>query len=144
MLGEEARSIMAIAHQMSVEGNVLYVKASGRDESEEEVKQYGLAVIQMALAHGAERVLCEETELEYALETFSTYEAAKFIAEVAPKICRVAIVCSPRDAESGAFWETVAVNRGLNVRVTTDLQRAKAWITEGIDQPKHAMDGEKA
>ncbi len=126
---------------MSVEGNVLYVKASGRDESEEEVKQYGMAVLEMALARGVERVLCEETELEYALGTFSIYEAAKFIAEVVPKVCRVAIVCSPRDLQSGAFWETVAVNRGLNVRVTTDLDLARVWIAEGADHPDLPMDG---
>ncbi len=121
---------MAIAYQMSVDDSTLYIKTSGRDESEEEVKQYGIAIIEMAIAHGIERVLCDERELEYALGTVSNYEAAKFIAEVAPKICRVAIVCHPRDAQSGAFWETVAVNRGLKVRVTSDLDQARAWIEE--------------
>ncbi len=121
---------MAITYRMNSEDSVLYVRTSGKDESMEEVMQYGLAVIQAAVAHGAERVLCDERELEYALPTFSTYEAAKFIAEAAPRVCRVAIVCNPRDAENGAFWETVAVNRGLNVRVTTDLESAIAWVRE--------------
>jgi hypothetical protein len=135
---------MAIAYSMSVADRVLHVKASGKDESVEDVQRYGMAIIDMAVAHGIERALCDETALEYTLGTFSSYEAAKFIAEAAPKICRVAIVCSPRDLQNGAFWETIAVNRGLNVRVTSDLDQAREWVAEGLNQSNHAMDGDNS
>ena len=125
---------MAIAYRMTVNERVLHVHASGKDESEDEVKQYGMAVIENAASAGVERVLCDERSLEYAIGTLSNYEAAKFIADAAPAVCRVAIVCSARDAEDGAFWENVAVNRGLNVRVTTDYAMAKAWVEEGLDR----------
>lgn len=125
---------MAIAYRMTVKDGVLLVHASGRDESEEEVKQYGMAVIEKAVSSGVGRVLCDERALEYAIGTLSSYEAAKFIADAAPGVCRVAIVCSARNAGDGAFWENVAVNRGLNVRVTTDYAMAKAWVEEGPDR----------
>lgn len=123
---------MAISYTMQAEGNLLKVTASGKDDSVEEVNQYGMAIIEKALACGTTHVLCDETKLEYALSTFSTFESAKFIAEVAPKVGRVAIVTSAKNAKDGQFWEDVAVNRGLQVRVMTDRKRAEAWINESL------------
>jgi hypothetical protein len=115
---------------MRAEGQLLRVKAAGRDESFEEVKDYGLAIIEAAVAHGSIRILCDESELDYALGTIDTYESAKFIADLAPKVARVAIVCQPQHAFDASFWETVAVNRGLCVRFFLDLGRAEAWLGE--------------
>lgn len=121
---------MAISYTMHVEGNLLKVTASGKDDNIEEVKQYGMAIIEKAITHGTTHVLCNETNLEYALSTFSIFESANFIAEVAPKVGRVAIVTHTKNEEDGQFWENVAVNRGLQVRVMTDRNLAEAWLNE--------------
>ncbi len=128
---------MAIQYTMKLEGEVLLVTASGRDDNEEEVRDYGLAIIQEAIRLGCPRVLCDERDLQYNLDTLSNYEAAKFIAEVAPKVSRVAIVCRPQDTQSGEFWETVAVNRGLTVRMLTDIVEAWRWIGEPVIAPEN-------
>jgi hypothetical protein len=114
---------------MHVEETLLKVTASGKDDSVQEVKQYGMAIIEKAVAHGITRILCDETDLEYTLSGLSTFDAASFIAEVAPRVGRVAIVINPKNAEIGRFWENVAVNRGLQVRLMTDRERALAWLT---------------
>jgi hypothetical protein len=119
---------MAISYKIRAEGVLLHVEASGNDDSLEQVKQYGLAIIDAAIAHEAKRVLCDERALEYALGTFDTFEAAKFIAAMAPKVARIAIVCKPKHIEAGDFWETVAVNRGLQVRIFTDIDEAHSWL----------------
>jgi hypothetical protein len=123
---------LAIKYTMQVEGALLNVNASGRDDSVQEVKDYGMAIIEKAVAHGITRILCDETDLEYTLSALSTFDAATFIAEVAPKVARVAIVINPKNVEAARFWENVAVNRGLQVRLSTDRERALKWLTENL------------
>jgi hypothetical protein len=119
---------MAIKFATTVQGDTLFVKASGFDENPEEVQQYGLALIAECQLHGVTRVLCDERELEYRLNTFDTYEAAVVVADRAPRVARAAIVCQPRLFKEALGWETYAVNRGLTVRVFDDLDEARSWL----------------
>ena len=119
---------MAITFQSEMQGGLLLVTASGRDENLQQVIDYGTSVITLAIESGATHVLCDERNLDYALDTLDTFQAAQAIAERAPKVPRVAIVCQPKFLEEGKFWETVAVNRALPVRVDTDIVRARAWL----------------
>ena len=119
---------MAIAYRSKMEKGLLIIIASGRDESVQQVIEYGASVIDLALATGATRVLCDERDLECALGTVDTFQAAQAIAERAPKIIRVAIVCGPKFLALGKFWETVLVNRSLKVLVDTDMARARKWL----------------
>ena len=121
---------MAITYQFEVQGELLLVTASGKDEGRDDVKQYGRAVLECALANAVTRVLCDERKLEYALDLLSTFESAKYMAEIVPKVARVAIVCKPGKAPHADFWETVAVNRGLQVRMMTDLAEATTWVLQ--------------
>jgi hypothetical protein len=119
---------MAITFQSEIADGLLLITASGRDENLQQVIDYGSAVINLALETNASFILCDERNLEYALDTFDSFESAQQIAELAPKVIRIAIVCGPKFLEDGKFWETVAVNRALQVRVDTDIDRAKAWL----------------
>jgi len=121
---------MAISFESTVEDGVLYVTARGRDESMEEVLEYGASLIEKAAEAGVTHVLCDERQLEYALNTMQIFESAKQIAELVPRVAKVAIVCNPRDVDDGRFWETVAVNRGLQVSMGTDIEQARAWLLD--------------
>ena len=119
---------MAISYTFTLNGETLYVKTQGSDESLEEVVQYGMAIIQAAQASGCRRVLCDELELTYRLGTLDTFTAAETISHRAPRVGRVAIVCNPQHFSDAKFWETVAVNRGLMVCVFPALPEADAWL----------------
>lgn len=119
---------MAINYVITSEGNYLIVKASGKDDNLAQVKEYGIAVITAAVASEAYYILCDETELEYSLDVFDTFESARFIAEHAPRIAKVAIVCNPKQMHDAEFWETVAVNRGLQIRVFQNMDSANSWL----------------
>lgn len=119
---------MAISYTFTLKGDTLYVKTQGSDDSLEEVVQYGMAIIQAAQASGCRRVLCDELELIYRLGTIDTFSAAETISHHAPRVGRVAIVCKPQQLSDAEFWETVAVNRGLMVRVFPALSEAEAWL----------------
>ncbi|MFM8332326.1 MAG: hypothetical protein ACKN9T_11615, partial [Candidatus Methylumidiphilus sp.] len=75
-------------------------------------------------------VLCDERKLDYRLGTFDIYEAAKFLAEQVPRAAKAAIVCNAKYIEDARFWENVAVNRGLSVRVFCDIDAAERWLAE--------------
>lgn len=119
---------MAIHYTFISGEDYLLVKASGFDENLEEVKQYGQAIIQACTAKNYTCVLCDERDLEYRLSTLDTFESARFLADRAPKLAKIAIVCNERFIRDGRFWETVAVNRGLTVRVFKDMESAYQWL----------------
>ena len=129
---------MAIRFSVSVKGDLLTVKAAGVDDSLEDVQGYGKAIVEACHAAGCVRVLCDETDLEYRLGTMDTFESAAFIAEHAPHVARVAIVCGPDQFADASFWETVAVNRGLSVRAFEDVAAAEDWLRRqvGGERPK--------
>lgn len=119
---------MAIHYDLTVQGDTLHVRVWGFDESLEDVQSYGLAIIEACRGQGVTRVLCDERQLEYRLNNFEHYEAAEFIATQAPAVARAAIVCNPRCLPAVGLYEDVAVNRGLMLRMFTDIDEAWAWI----------------
>ena len=119
---------MAIEFTIQIKGDLLVATARGFDESLDQVKAYGLALIEATVESGCQRVLCNELDLEYRLTTFDTHAAAKFIAENVPNAARVAIVCKATSMNDAEFWETVAVNHGLTVRAFRSLEMAYQWI----------------
>jgi hypothetical protein len=121
----------SIAYAFTVRNKTLFVKTSGKDDDLEEVQRYSLAILEAALAAGCTSILSDETALEYALGVADTFESAKFIAGIAPSVCKAAIVCNPAQINDAAFWENVAVNRGVQVRVFKTMPEAEAWLAEG-------------
>jgi hypothetical protein len=119
---------MGIQFVTGKEGDTLLVRAHGFDENLDQVQQYGMNIIAVAREQGVTQVLCDERELEYRLGTFDTYTAASYISAHAPAVCKVAIVCRPDDIVDAKFWETVAVNRGLTVRIFKELVDAQNWL----------------
>ena len=119
---------MAIEYDFSVNGPLLVVETSGFDESLEEVQDYGMAVIDAAVQSRAELILCDERELEYRLGTTETYRAGEYVARMAPRVVRVALVCSQAACGDARFWGDVTTNRGLQTCVFTDVDEARAWL----------------
>jgi hypothetical protein len=125
---------MSITFKSEFVDGMLCTTATGRDDDLQQVIDYGTAIIDLANECGARLILCDETKLVYTLGTFDTFQLAQTIAERTKNIVRVAIVCSPDFLEDGKFWETVALNRFLQVRVDTDIERARAWLLNNPDQ----------
>ena len=121
---------VAIDYTMTVQDSILFVHAWGFDESLTEVEEYGKALVQACMANGVMRLLSDERDLEYRLGTFDTFEAAQFIAAYAPHIARAAVVPNAKHVVDAKFWETVAVNRGLSVRLFKDTDAARTWLLQ--------------
>lgn len=107
------------------------MKAVGFDETAEQTQAYGMALIAECVQRGITRVLCDERDLEYRLSTIDTYAVATAVVSHAPRVARVAIVCNPASVEDAQFWENVAVNRGLTVKVFKEMDAARQWLGAG-------------
>lgn len=132
---------MAIRYTITTEGEMLTVEASGCDDNVEEVMAYGTAIVDAAVRAGCRRILTDERRLEYRLGTVETFECASFIARYAPHVARVAIVCSTEFLRIARFWETVAGNRGLTVRVFDDIAAARGWLESPSAQTYAGVEG---
>lgn len=129
---------MAIQFTIEVDDDLLVVRASGFDGGPSEVEAYGVAVIQAAVVNGTRRVLCVESDLEYRLGTMDTFDVASTIAERAPHVARVAVVCAPEGLSDARFWEDVTRNRGLEAAVFGDEAEARRWLDAGREAPPPA------
>jgi len=119
---------MGITYTSKIEDGVLYVTASGFDESLEDTQKYSYAVIQASKQTGIKKVLCDERQLVYQLSTIDLYVLAEFIVEHAPVMAKVALVSNERYKSDIQFWEIVSQNRGLVVKVFFDLEEAQFWL----------------
>jgi acetylglutamate synthase len=121
---------MAISYTFAVKGKRLLVTTSGVDENLAEVQAYGMALIEAAAQNDATSALIDERGLIYRLTTVDSFISAEFIATSLPAVAKVAIVTSPANVDDAAFWETVAVNRGLTLRFFQDMDAAELWLDE--------------
>ena len=119
---------MGITYTTKIDGDTLLVKTSGFDENLAEVQEYAMGIISACKESGVTHVLCDETELEYRLGTFDTYQAGEFLSTHVPAIVKVAIVCNPAFLSDASFFEDILVNRCLRFRVFTDTQSARQWL----------------
>lgn len=123
---------MAIHYETTIQDDLLRVKAWGFDESPEDTAEYSLALLNIAIEHQTRFVLSDERELEYRLSVLDTYQHAEMLANVVPRIASVAIVCHSQDYQGAEFFENVVVNRGLTLKIFTDLDEAEAWLMRSI------------
>ncbi|NTV97992.1 MAG: hypothetical protein HGA70_02355 [Chlorobiaceae bacterium] len=122
---------MALRYTAERDGDVLFVSVTGSDEGIHEVRQYVLDIIKAAFDKGVQRILCDETAIATRLDTLETFEIGTFIAKQLPPSFRIAILYDPASLFDFRFFESIVVNRGIQMRIFTDQGAAKNWLAEG-------------
>jgi hypothetical protein len=119
---------MAINYEFECNENLLKVKASGFDESPDEVISYNAKIQEKALLNNCDKVICDERNLDYKLSIIDTYKLGEYVSANIKGIKRIAILTNVKDKEIGEFWENVVVNRGCTAKVFYDEKEAITWI----------------
>ena len=117
---------MKINFVIKDEDKYLRIISTGSCENLVQLKEYVLALQEAAVSSGQTRLLVDETHLEYTLSTLDTYNSGCFLAQLSPKPKKIAILCKTSGWNDAKFWETVTVNRGINVRVFDDPVSAES------------------
>jgi hypothetical protein len=121
---------MAYEMRMIHENDYLHVLVTG-DNTPADVAGYLDQIRQACAEHGFSKVLIEENLTGPPLRTGDIYDVVTAAsAGVAPGIRYIAFVDTNPAHEFAQmkFAETVAVNRGVNVKVFRDVPSAVAWI----------------
>ena len=89
--------------------------------------------IENALLHRRAKILIDVTNIAGNIPFFDRFEYATFLARykrehASTKVSRIAVVGHEPIVDKNKFGETVAINRGANVRVFTDMDNAYAWL----------------
>ncbi len=122
---------MAHALRIELRGAYLHATVSG-DNTPQDVREYLAEVREACRAAECPRVLIEENLAGVGLGFMDVFT----IAASAPQGARGAVrriayldVNPDHAAERMRFAESVAVNRGVNVRVFTDRGEAERWLS---------------
>jgi hypothetical protein len=124
---------MAYEMRMIHEDDYLHVLVTG-DNTPEDVAGYLDQIHQACAEQGFSKVLIEENLAGPQLRTGDVYDVVTAAsAGVAPDVRYIAFVDTNAAHEFAEikFAETVAVNRGVNVKVFRDVPSAVAWLRSG-------------
>ncbi len=119
---------MAIIYDYTKKDNVLHVEAAGTGDSLEESINYVVRVKNIALEYNCQKILFDEQKLFYTLEDIELYQSVEFMVQNVPNNMKIAVVVHPEQKSEGDFWETMALNRGLYVKVCEDTDIALQWL----------------
>ena len=129
-----------IVHQIHFESGLLSIDATGEYTSLDEVKQLFLETLEAVAQHQAENVLFDGRTLKGKPQEFERFLYGEFAAKETMRLVneqgfvpRFAYVIHEPLRDPRKFGETVAVNRGMNVKVFENLKDAFAWL--GLDPP---------
>lgn len=121
---------MAIKFEAKKDGDILRIRAWGKDDSLKDVVRYGSGVLEECLKHDVKKIISDERELVYNIDTVEIYELAKLYAEMDEFIDKVAFVHSPEFLKDAKFMENTSANRGLVYRAFDSYEEAEKWINK--------------
>ncbi len=84
-------------------------------------------VCSMYEQHGSLNALVDMREMEFGMSTLRIYEFASTIKH--PIGASIALLCRPNDNDA-RFFETVAINNGVQIKLFTDYSEALAFLTK--------------
>ncbi len=119
---------MAIEYRFEKLGDILVVETRGYDEGLDAALEYNRVVAERAKQLGCEKILAIEKDMEYRLSIVDTYKLADQLSKFALSFKKIAVVTNEENKDAAQFWEDVANNRGVFVRVFYSLEDAKAWL----------------
>ena len=127
---------MGIQQEMHFEAGLLKVDASG-EFSLEEAKRMFLEMLEAVVQHQAEKVLFDGRNLKgnparidrFFYGYFAATETISLVAKSRiPQAPRFAYIIHEPLRDPRRYGETVAINRGMNVRTFETLEEASEWL----------------
>jgi hypothetical protein len=114
----------------------LYARATG-PRTAENAQRFLREAYEACVKEGYPALLLEMSLTGPALDMASVFRVIANRAPDGAKLRRIAYIePSPTDLPSALFAETVANNRGVNVRLFKDVERADRWLTDGALKEK--------
>jgi hypothetical protein len=122
-------------YQLTIVEHPTYLHATATgSHSAQNVLRFLAEAYEECVKRGHASVLLEVNFTGPSLDVTSIYRVISQRVADATKLAKVAYVdTSGRDAGRKEFAESVALNRGVNVRLFTGLEAAREWLGERAD-----------
>jgi len=106
----------------------LHVEVSGEFDLSR-TKELIRHVFEVARQHDLCKIFVDRREMKGPVGDLEQFQLAEFLAkEQGTGRCRMTILKTGRKVPMDRFFEPVALNRGANLKVTTDLEEAFKWL----------------
>jgi hypothetical protein len=120
--------------KISVQNDFLLIFAGGNYSLLKAKNLFKLA-IDNALLHNKSKILIDVTDVVGNISFIDRFEYSEFLAKyraehALTKVNRIAVVGQEPIVHKNKFGETIAVNRGTDVRVFTDMGKASIWLNK--------------
>ena len=121
-----------MTYRLTLQSHPKYLHASVTgSHTPENVARFLREVHEACMSQGIGCVLVEVNFTGPSLATGSIYDVVSRQSSQAKLLRKIAYVdASPRDDGKKKFAETVALNRGVNVRLFPDVAQARRWLEE--------------
>lgn len=120
---------MELSTELDKERKIFIVRVTGQYRRPDDGFEAQHLVIKSFAEHGYRRVLLDLTQAEVIAGTLSTFQTANPEPDVAKELRKFSFAALYSEvSEHERFFETVAVNRGLRVRVFEKLEKAVEWL----------------
>jgi len=119
---------MSIKYVINDNDLFLKVISSGLCENLEQFNEYFTSIEETIRQTGHKKLLIDESLLVYKFSTLEIYKSGCFVANLAYRPHKVAILCNMHGWRDAKFWETVLVNRFILAQVFRDRGAAERWV----------------
>jgi len=115
-----------------------FVKTTTTGVLDFEASQQAIVEIAARIRQPGEfNVLVDNRQAESLLSIGDLYELGKALAGHRALVrSRVALLVPPQELRQALFFEDVAANRGVNIKVFADFEQAITWLMDAPAQPE--------
>jgi hypothetical protein len=115
--------------EIKVLEGIVWASVSGRF-SLENAKTFFLEILQRARAEGINKILIDARGITTEISTIARFEFGSHLVAQNPYQTSIAIVGNEDAVWPDRFLENVLVNRGVDVKVVTEIKEALKWLAE--------------
>ena len=115
---------------VTVEEDILFINATGIYSLTNAKDLFKLS-IDSALLYSKSKILIDVTGVSGTIPFLDRFEFSEFLSQYKARHDlkrKIAVAGQEPIVDKGRFGENVAVNRGANVRVFTDMKEALIWL----------------
>jgi hypothetical protein len=122
---------MNVAFDITTEKDHTFIRTEGHISSLEEHIELIVKLYSEVVRLGLKRILVDDSKVRYVNRIWDTFQFGEYLTRLLTgdlHYFTMAVSVNPDSVDIARFFETVCINRGINVRIFDNLDSAKNWL----------------
>jgi len=115
--------------KIEVIDGVVHVLLSGTFNLSNAMKSFNL-VLQRARKENVNKIIADTRKMSTDVSTLARFEIGNYMAEQDTSGIKIVFIANDDVIWSDRFLETVLLNRGVNVKVVTEMEEGLNWLAK--------------